>query len=115
MAATGGTVVVHVRGLRRERGVALVALFDPEVSAQSGAERGRDANRALHVGAAPIELGQAEILFRDVVPGRYAASLVRSEDDVDHARAPTYTDVIFEAKGDDTHVELLPHELLHAP
>ncbi|WP_053238444.1 DUF2141 domain-containing protein [Sandaracinus amylolyticus] len=111
MADSGsiGSVVVHVRGLRRERGVALVALFDPH----SAAERSRE--HALHVGAAPIAGGTAEILFRDVRPGRYAASLVRSEDDVDHAGVPTYADVVFEASGDETHVELTPHETLHAP
>lgn len=99
--------MVHVRGLRHKRGVALVALFDPE-----GA---RERDQALHVGAAPVLDGHAEILFRDVRPGRYAAGLVRSEDDVDDARVPTYADVVFECRGDETHVELVPHELLHAP
>lgn len=107
MSDFGGTVIVHVRALRRDRGVALVALFDPA----TGMSRDRD--RALHVGAAPIVRGHAEILFRDVRPGRYGAGLVRSEDDVEEARVPTHADVVFEAAGDETHVELLPHELLH--
>lgn len=102
-----GTVVVHVRGLRHKRGVALVALFDPESA--------REREQALHIGAAPVLEGYAEMLFRDVRPGRYAAALVRSEDDVDAARVPTYADVVFECEGDETHVELVPHEILHAP
>lgn len=100
---------MHVRALRRDRGVVLVALFDPA----SGLSRDRD--RALHVGAAPIVDGHAEILFRDVVPGRYAAGLLRSEDDAAEARVPTHADVVFDAEGDETHVELLPHESLHTP
>ena len=102
-------MIVHVRALRRHRGVALVALFDPA----QGLSRDRD--RALHVGAAPIVGGYAEILFRDVVPGRYAAGLMRSEDDVAQAHVPTHADVVFDADGPETHVELLPHELLHTP
>lgn len=108
MADLGGSVVVHVRGLRHERGVALVALFDPA----RGLSRERD--QAMHVGAAPIRQGRAEILFRDVRPGRYAAGLLRSEDDIDQARVPTHADVVFDASGEETHVELVPHEILHA-
>ncbi|NJK88650.1 MAG: hypothetical protein HC923_04110, partial [Myxococcales bacterium] len=37
----------------------------------------RDRENALHVGAAPILEGQAEVLFRDLRPGKYAASVVR--------------------------------------
>ncbi len=102
-------MIVHVRALRRNRGVALVALFDP------AAGLSRDRDRALHIGAAPIVSGSAEILFRDVVPGRYAAGLMRSEDDAELARVPTHADVVFEAGGAETHVELLPHEHLHTP
>jgi uncharacterized protein (DUF2141 family) len=106
-AGATGTVVVHVRGLRHTRGVALVALYDPEGV--------RERDHALHVGAAPVLEGHAEILFRDVRPGRYAAGLLRSEDDVDDARVPTYADIVFQSEGEETHVELVPHEILHAP
>ena len=108
MPSLHGDVVVHVRGLHRDRGPVLAVLFDAD-----GDTSTREPGRARHVASAPVIEGEAAILFRDVDHGRYVASLVRRTGDTGPL-SPTHPDVVFDARGSETHVGLDPHERLHA-
>lgn len=76
-AADAGVLNVQVIGLRNDRGVLQVALFN---SAASWDDKGRTSGQALHTLAAPIESGTAKFSFTGLPYGTYALKAFHDED-----------------------------------
>ena len=73
-ARKASTVIADVRGLRSDRGKALVALFR---SSKGFPDEARKAWRRAEV---PIRKGAARAVFKNVPPGRYALAVLHDED-----------------------------------
>jgi uncharacterized protein (DUF2141 family) len=67
------TITVRVSGLRNDKGLVFVALFD--------SERAFDAKKALMGGQTRPSNGSAVVVLENVVPGRYAVSFIHDENE----------------------------------
>lgn len=77
-AADVGVLNVQVIGLRNDRGVLQVALFNS--AASWGDDRSSGSSHALHTLAAPIESGTATFSFPGLPYGTYALKAFHDED-----------------------------------
>jgi uncharacterized protein (DUF2141 family) len=67
------TITVRINGLRNDKGLVFVALFD--------SERTFDAKKALMGGQTRPSNGSAVVVLENVVPGRYAVSFIHDENE----------------------------------
>jgi uncharacterized protein (DUF2141 family) len=73
LAKPKSTITVRVNGLRNDKGLVFVALFD--------SERTFDAKKALMGGQTRPSNGSAVVVLENVVPGRYAVSFIHDENE----------------------------------
>lgn len=79
VAADQGTITVHVTGLRNDKGVVRMALFNSAASYTNSRGPKGNTQGAFMKGAAPVKTSECTYAFENVPYGEYAIKLFHDE------------------------------------